>query len=464
MNMGIGLIAIGMFFAVNPVVTIIDIIPDFIGCILVAAGLDRLADMEDHFSSAKRSFIILAVISGIKTAVCALLPFIDGTFIILLAFVFAVGEAVCFIPGIINIFGGFHYYGMRLESNACYGIYALRHVSYEDGNVKKEWKRVFTSDGVLTLSIVSFVVRQLASFVPMVPVIFEAKSSMIIGSEYDVAWSDFIPHLYVLCGIIALAVCIPWAVNFCKYIKGIAGDEMLMGALNKKYEESIAHDEGYFAEKQVSVVKLLTVLGAVFCFSIYMDYVNWLPGGVAGIFFASAAIMLRRTSGWSLPTAVAGFMTVIPSALEVVFQYQYAAMKYTPESYASGIGGAEVMYPRIMIAEIAGALMLIVTVFFFSKCLRDMTAAHSVLYEKALPETRSGRGPELCAHINKAYGIAFALMAAMTLASGLHGVFAIYYPESWLLNGFIGIAMMIFLIRAISKADDELYDKLKNKI
>ncbi len=463
-SMGIMPIAAGIFFLVNPLVNIIDIMPDFIGYILIAFGLDRLADMEDHFASAKKSFIILAVISAVKTAACLLLSFIDATFIILLSFVFAVGEGICFIPAMINLFGGFHYYGLRLESCSCYGIYKNVTTKDDNGNKISTLKKVCSSDSVLAFSIIAFVIRAISYFLPQLPTIFANSSTGVINAGYQTDWTYFMPHMYVLCGVIVLAVSLPWAFRFRRYIKGVAADEKLMTKLEATYEENIAHDECHFAEKKTVAIWIITAIAAVFCFSIYIDYVSWLPSGVAGICFAIAAVMMRRTSGKTVPAAVAGFVTAVPSALEVIWQYHYAAEKYTPASFLYGIGKSGRLYPPIMVSELAGAVCLIVTIWLFAKCLKDMTTEHCVLYEKALPETRSGKGEGLCLRITKAYNVAFALMTAMTVVSGVHGIIAVYYPEIWILNTLIGIAMIIFLIRARNIANDELYDKLRDRI
>jgi cobalamin synthase len=192
--------------------------------------------------------------------------------------------------------------------------------------------------------------------------------------------------------------------------------------------------------------------------------VNWLPGGIAGIAFAVAAILLKDISKNAVPTAILGFATVIPSAIEIVLQYQYAELKYTPASFIYGIGKSAELYPRIMVIEAVGAIFLIVTVWLFAKCLRDMTAQHCVLYEKALPETRTGKGKDLAQNINRRYNVAFYLMAAMSVVSGVHGIIAVYYPEIWILNILIGIVMAIFLFRARNMAKDDLYDKLRDRI
>ena len=451
-NLGIGLMAIGLFFLVNPTVSIVDIIPDFIGYMLLAAGVDMLGDMEDHFASARKSFVLLAVISGLKTLCCAILPFIDGTFVILLAFVFAVGEAVLFIPAVTNLIGGFRYYGLRYEADSCYG-YALK---------KKNGKRR-SSGAVLTFAIIAFIVRAVGYVVPELPAMF-ANSQLGIINAYEIDWTVYIPVFYVLFGIVSFAVSLPQAIQFRRYIKGIEKDEKLISTLEAMYEEHIAPDKGHFAEKKTAAVWVLTVIAAVFCFNIYLDYVNWLPGGVAGIFFAVAALNMKSFSKSAVPAAICGFLWVIPSAVEVIMQAIYVGKKYTPSSFFYGIGQSTELYPVIMAAEAVGAVLMVVTVWQYAKTLSDMISAHCSLYEESMPEVRAGRGKPLAEKINKAYKIVFWLMTAMAVASAAHGVVCVMYPEIWMLNILIGIVMLIFLFKAKNLAEDELYEKLKDKV
>jgi len=461
-SLGMMLITVGMFFLINPTVNIIDVIPDFIGYLIIVSGIDRLADMEDHFAQAKKNFVLLTVVSAAKTVSCLLLPVIDGTFVILLSFVFALLEALFFIPAVVNLFGGFHYYGLRLESKACYGIYRNAVEKDDGGNKVSVAKRVCSSDYVMGFTIAAFIIRVLCYFLPQIPTLFSYGDSAVINGTYGTDWTYFIPHMYFLCGVLVLAVSLPWALRFRRYIKGIASDKALVEALEKSYNENIAPNASYFAEKQTTSVWVLTILAAVFCFSIYIDYVNWLPAGVAGLFFAITAIVLRKNVKAAVPTAVAGFVGLVPSVLEVIWQYQYAEMKYTPASFVYGIGKSAEMYPKIMIAEAVGGLCLIVTVWLFARCIREMTAQHCVLYEQSRPETRGGKGRALCNAIMKEYKIAFALMTAMAVVSGAHGAVAVYYPEIWILNIVIGVVMAVFLLRARATAKDELYDKLRD--
>ncbi len=461
--LGIMMMAVGAFFLINPTVNIIDIIPDFIGYLLIVLGIDRLADMEDHFAEAKKGFVLLTVVSAAKTASCLLLSVIDGTFVILLSFAFALLEALFFIPAMTKLFGGFNYYGLRLESKACEGIYKKAYVKDENGNKVNTMKKARSSDSILALSVIAFVIRALCYFLPQLPTLFSYGDSAVINGEYVRDMADFIPHMYVLCAVVVLAVSLPWAISFCRYIKGIAGDEALIATLEEKYNESVAPNENYFAEKKTKAVWVVTILAAVFCFSIYIDYVNWLPSGVACVFFAVVALMLKKSSRAAVPTAVFGFLGIIPSALEVILQYQYTELKYTPSSFLYGIGQSKVLYPRIIVAEAVSAVFLIVCIWLAAKCIEGMIREHCVLYEKSRPETRGGKGGELCASIMREYRIAFSLMTAMAVVSAFHGFVAVYYPEIWILNILLGVVMAVFLFRAHAIAHDDLYDRLTDR-
>ena len=46
--MGIGLIFIGCCFLFNPVISLVDVLPDFFGMILILRGMSKIADLNNH--------------------------------------------------------------------------------------------------------------------------------------------------------------------------------------------------------------------------------------------------------------------------------------------------------------------------------------------------------------------------------------------------------------------------------
>jgi len=86
--MGFGLILAGFILLFNPVITIVDIIPDTIGFFLIVAGLSKMSCFIGKFSLAKDDFLKLAFVQIAKIICIAFIPFTSGSALVLMAFVF----------------------------------------------------------------------------------------------------------------------------------------------------------------------------------------------------------------------------------------------------------------------------------------------------------------------------------------------------------------------------------------
>ena len=98
------MIGTGAVFLFNPVFNIIDVLPDFIGCLFIMNGLHIISEINDSAASSRRAFGILAIFSAIKLCVCAALPYVSDTFPVLMSFVFGVIETVFLISGFLSMF------------------------------------------------------------------------------------------------------------------------------------------------------------------------------------------------------------------------------------------------------------------------------------------------------------------------------------------------------------------------
>ena len=207
------LIAIGFIFQINPCIHILDVLPDFIGFVIMAFGVDKLSDLEGRFAAAQKGFIQLAVISAVKTAGIFLLPHIDEIFVILLVFSFGILEAMFFIPAMKNLFDGFRYIGLRSGAES----------------VNR------ASEATQVLACVVYCLRILMAFLPEVPKLFTNSSTGVIGSGYTTDWTDFTVIFYVMASIVVLAVGIPAAVRMWRYIRGVCRDEVFCRFMSSRY-------------------------------------------------------------------------------------------------------------------------------------------------------------------------------------------------------------------------------------
>ena len=62
-----GLVFFGMLFFCNPCFAVIDILPDFIGCLLIFAGLSRVSLIQGSMREARFAFLKLAAVDILKT-------------------------------------------------------------------------------------------------------------------------------------------------------------------------------------------------------------------------------------------------------------------------------------------------------------------------------------------------------------------------------------------------------------
>ena len=99
--MNYSLIITGLFFLFNPEVNILDILPDFIGIILIMRGFRPMTSVSATAEESYRNFSRYLAVSAVKAA--ALIPMIsvassDPSFYMLFTLVFAVLELIFAIP------------------------------------------------------------------------------------------------------------------------------------------------------------------------------------------------------------------------------------------------------------------------------------------------------------------------------------------------------------------------------
>ncbi len=99
-QLGLKYLLWGIIFIMNPNVNIVDILPDFIGCLFIMKGLYSVSQIYPQFDDSLGYFRKFAIISVFKTVSLPVLFIISATeitWLLLLSFVF----------GCLEIFYGF---------------------------------------------------------------------------------------------------------------------------------------------------------------------------------------------------------------------------------------------------------------------------------------------------------------------------------------------------------------------
>ena len=124
-NLGLGLTCIAFIFLFNPVIGIIDILPDLVGYLLLCAGLSQIADMNDHFGEALRYFKRMIPISVVQIFLFFIFfGMVTGkeqpTAMLLFTFVFAAIDIIFLSHAYHQLFEGILYLSSRMEGTAAF--------------------------------------------------------------------------------------------------------------------------------------------------------------------------------------------------------------------------------------------------------------------------------------------------------------------------------------------------------
>ncbi|MBQ4066316.1 MAG: hypothetical protein IJD22_01605, partial [Clostridia bacterium] len=181
----LGLMATGAVFLFNPTVNIIDPLPDLIGFWIMAYAMTAVSCLSERLYEARRRFVYLAFLEAAKLAVFLLVPGATGSFVVLMAFSFAVLEAVLFLPAVSDLFEGISSMGIRYSSESLFFVppsafrrkkaeRLLKRLSVEGDAQKRSamekklegYKRLRPQSYLKTFTAVAFVIRALGAVVP----------------------------------------------------------------------------------------------------------------------------------------------------------------------------------------------------------------------------------------------------------------------------------------------------------
>ena len=104
--MGLQYLIIGCFFLLNPYFSIIDIIPDFIGCIFLMKGLSKVSKVSVSFEFAYKQFGLLLAISAVRLCCISLITDTKEIWPLIIVLCAGLGEAFLCIRAFNAIFDG----------------------------------------------------------------------------------------------------------------------------------------------------------------------------------------------------------------------------------------------------------------------------------------------------------------------------------------------------------------------
>lgn len=277
----LGLVFAGLVFFALPNFNLLDLMPDFIGAILIMCGLSKMYMYDGNFEDARRSAKFLLWISVLRTVLCLwatsggkrdyLLPF---------TFIVCVLEAIYMVSLFKGLYLGLEYTLMRAGSE----------------RLVKRVNEAFTFSFIFTIA------SRVLEFAPQICEIYRQDAELDLSSGASFKMSMAQMAMYVLgvclvCGIILGAI---YLFMTCSLWIRVIADKSYAPFLKEKYENYLVdYREEYVAEK-TSFIYLLITLSFVFIPDFFIDGINLIPSVIAAVIAYAATVSVSRLGKTSL--------------------------------------------------------------------------------------------------------------------------------------------------------------------
>ena len=293
--MGFIYVLVGCVFLFNPTYGLIDVLPDFIGVVLILIGMSKTADLNSHISAAYGKMKCAAFVAFGKLVCLLLMGVLDSTMMITLTLAAGVLECVFLIPAFAEYFEG---------------LGAL-----ETGKVKVDEK---VSSSIKALSAIFFVVRATAAVVPdAAAMIYETSAGAVKANA--ITPERLRGALLILFFAASLVLGVFWLVYVFKFINPARKDEAFVSELSARYKAEVLDNGELMLSRRVGRFCLLASLSVLPLITLRVDHVFFLPEFAFGILMLAANLITEKY-------AKDKKFSIILGALIAVGAGEYAAM------------------------------------------------------------------------------------------------------------------------------------------
>ena len=367
--LGIGLFTAGAVFLFDPFISVLDLLPDALGYLLMLLGLYRLADLDERLAEASKGLRYLALI-GVARLISLFLTFglvspnEQPVFVLLILFTLGVLDCIILIPMWKNFCGGILYLGSRHNATTMFDREG------RDGRI-----RVRNSvERYTAYTVAFFILREALAIIPELTVLSHEKGGVELGEATP--FYDFIGLYRILGGGISLILGIAWLVMTVGFIRRLKKDTPFFAALACKYQNEVLPRGDLFARRAVKSSLACLLVAAVCALDVYFDHVNILPDILAALFLILSVVFLRRYVGKNLPALVASSLCGIFSAvswyLQVTGYFNQGDLAYVLQN-----DEIHACWQNVLALEAAAGALFVVTVVLILRSLYTMVKRHT---------------------------------------------------------------------------------------
>ncbi len=310
-----GIIAAIIFFF-NPDIGIIDILPDFLGFILLCASIKKIAGIDDRVSEARELFRRMIYLTLVKfILIFVMFGFIPTTdqsvSMLMFTFIFSVLEIVTVVPAVIKLYDGILYLSSRHEGEAAFRPAKKRKRS-RSGYEKTVTEKV--RNITVAFIIIKSVCRTLPEFAALTEQTYDETAA---GQLY--LFKDLFREFGVLIALIAALI---WIIPAIRYVNLLRRDKKLLENLSLIYKNEVLTKTDRLARSAVRTAFGYFGAAAVLTLDFYIDNINILPDILSALCAIAGLLLIRKyVKGWKIGIAVSGIYGILSLAADAAGYY-----------------------------------------------------------------------------------------------------------------------------------------------
>ena len=465
--MGLTLIFIGLLFTLNPMLALLDIIPDFIGYALIFIGVNKLGMISPEVLDSVNYFKWAAIISLARSLTFLASGGFDETMVLCLTMVFAVIEFGVMLFALPLLSDGLSYLNIRYSEKD--------HDTGSDGTGAEGGGR--RSDRSKELNIVGLVFFAARGFLSVLPELGALSLGIdpdgdVTGEINAVNWGDFSTVLTLANIILTLAFAAFWAVVIVKYVGGMLKDQQFNSALADAYAEKKRTDSGMFIRRRLLYAFAALSLAAFALIDLTGDGINYLPDFLFGILSLVAVLLLSPFADEEkaeMETVSGERRPITKVQLAYLFGGIYTALSlaswiystvFFKNRYFMTFDTLMVMFPlEYVFAVLLGICEGVALVFYIRyllPLLADVAKNHVglIVTDEFVRTRKQNEDAEKTILIKlRAYFYAICAIAA----SGAIFLATIHpFPEYWMIHMALNIALYVFSLNITSNFISEV--------
>lgn len=315
------LLTLAFIFIFNPIVNVIDLLPDFIGWFFLFTAVRRVRRILAHMDLAAVSFVKMAWLTFAGFVSMFLMPHLDGTMLLTMIFVLNTLKLIWGVPAFKQYFDGLEELSSFYDGKS---IYIKKGGEHEAVKLVRRMTLIFF--------VSTCVLNTLPEFLEL-----SAQSSTIF-SEGQRPLLSFKPIVYVITSVIWLVLGIIWLIYILPFTRRHCKESDFVARINEAFDEKIVKT-GKLRAFTLMNSAFIAMLSGMFMICIMLDDMNIVPRFILPMLIAAAAVLIGRcgysTKALAAVSIAASVVSLAAYILRLSFlvNYSYELVKRSFEAY-----------------------------------------------------------------------------------------------------------------------------------